>query len=174
VICGDCTDPAVVERVMQGEKAETVFTSPPYAVGVDYHSYNDTIENLRVMLPKLAKQWYNIVIPGGFAVVNFGDIVSAQNIVKTEEPCEYPMALEYWPVFRAEKWVLWSRGYGVNPEPVLAQCSVYHPTVPQPTGNIYGHGRNPGRLYSRSRQPENIPLKMDGLTHHTIPGWMLN
>ena len=30
VICGDCTDPAVVARVMQGERADMVFTDPPY------------------------------------------------------------------------------------------------------------------------------------------------
>ena len=33
IICGDCTDPAVVERVMMGEKAELCFTSPPYNAG---------------------------------------------------------------------------------------------------------------------------------------------
>ena len=33
IICGDCTDPAVVERVMMGEKAEICFTSPPYNAG---------------------------------------------------------------------------------------------------------------------------------------------
>ena len=31
---GDCTDPAVVEAVMRGERAQLVFTDPPY--GVDY------------------------------------------------------------------------------------------------------------------------------------------
>lgn len=34
IICGDCTDKAVVERVMDGEKAELVWTDPPY--GVNY------------------------------------------------------------------------------------------------------------------------------------------
>lgn len=33
LICGDCTDPAVVERVMGGEKADMVFTDPPYNCG---------------------------------------------------------------------------------------------------------------------------------------------
>ena len=32
LICGDCTDRAVVERVMAGEKADMVFTDPPYGV----------------------------------------------------------------------------------------------------------------------------------------------
>ena len=35
LICGDCTDRAVVERVMGGERADMAFTDPPY--GVDYH-----------------------------------------------------------------------------------------------------------------------------------------
>ena len=34
IICGDCTDRAVVERVMGGEKAEMMFTDPPYNVDV--------------------------------------------------------------------------------------------------------------------------------------------
>ena len=35
LICGDCTDKAVVERVMQGEKADMVFTDPPYGMNLD-------------------------------------------------------------------------------------------------------------------------------------------
>lgn len=31
LICGDCTDKAVVDKVMQGELAQGAFTSPPYA-----------------------------------------------------------------------------------------------------------------------------------------------
>lgn len=33
LICGDCTDKAAVERVMQGERADITFTSPPYNAG---------------------------------------------------------------------------------------------------------------------------------------------
>jgi DNA modification methylase len=32
LIVGDCTDPAVVERLMQGERASALVTDPPYAV----------------------------------------------------------------------------------------------------------------------------------------------
>jgi len=34
LICGDCTDKAVVERVMGGERADMVFTDPPYGIDV--------------------------------------------------------------------------------------------------------------------------------------------
>jgi site-specific DNA-methyltransferase (adenine-specific) len=34
IICGDCTDPATVARLMGGEKASIVFTDPPYGVSI--------------------------------------------------------------------------------------------------------------------------------------------
>ncbi len=115
LLVGDCTDPANVARLMQGSKADCVFTSPPYAVGVDYGEYQDTIDNLRAMLPKLSKLWLDVVIDGGFAVVNFGDIAPARNVAGTDAPCEYPMAVEYWPIFRADDWLLWSRRVWCKP-----------------------------------------------------------
>lgn len=36
LICGDCTDRAVVERVMENDRADLVFTSPPYGQQRDY------------------------------------------------------------------------------------------------------------------------------------------
>ena len=115
LLCGDSTKPKDVERVMGGEKADTVFTSPPYAVGIDYGTYKDNIENLRTMMPLMAAIWANITKTGGFAVINFGDIVSGKTIAKTDEPCEYPMALEYWPIFRNAGWLLWSRRIWCKP-----------------------------------------------------------
>ena len=115
LIVGDCTDAAVVARLMGGALADCVFTSPPYAVGVDYGEYQDTIDNLRAMLPKLSKRWLDVVVDGGYAVINFGDIASGRNIAESEAPCEYPMAVEYWPVFRADGWLLWSRRVWCKP-----------------------------------------------------------
>jgi site-specific DNA-methyltransferase (adenine-specific) len=46
LVCGDCTDPDVVDLVMDGEKADCVVTDPPY--GVDYVGKTDdalTIQN---------------------------------------------------------------------------------------------------------------------------------
>lgn len=116
IICGDCTSEPVVDKLMGSDQADCVFTSPPYAVGVDYgETYTDNIENLRCMLPKLSVIWLKIVKPGGFAVINFGDIITGQKIVGSDTPCEYPMALEYWPVFRKDGWSLWSRRIWCKP-----------------------------------------------------------
>jgi DNA modification methylase len=44
VICGDCTDAAVVERVMGGERARLVVTDPPY--GVSYADKNGFLNSI--------------------------------------------------------------------------------------------------------------------------------
>ena len=113
--CGDAINSADIDELMQGESVDCVFTSPPYAVGIDYGIYQDTIDSLREMLPKLSKSWIDIVRKGGYAVVNFADIVSAKSIVGSKNPCEYPMALEYWPIFRGDGWELWSRRIWCKP-----------------------------------------------------------
>jgi len=116
LLCGDSTDRECVERVMADDLADCVFTSPPYAVGIDYgDSYTDDISSLREMLPNLARIWFGIVKPGGYSVVNFGDIVSGGKIIGETTVCQYPMALEYWPVFRHEGWVLWSQRIWCKP-----------------------------------------------------------
>lgn len=54
VACGDCTDRAVVEAVMVGERAEMMFTDPPY--GVDYtggHFHSGDV-NIKRERPRLA------------------------------------------------------------------------------------------------------------------------
>jgi hypothetical protein len=41
--CGDCTDAAVVARVMGGERAGAVVTDPPWNVGWKYDNYKDDL-----------------------------------------------------------------------------------------------------------------------------------
>lgn len=51
LICGDSTDPAVIERLMEGDLADAVITDPPYMTtdlgfdktGFDIHNWVDTI-----------------------------------------------------------------------------------------------------------------------------------
>lgn len=50
IICGDCTDPAVVDRLMDGERADCVVTDPPYGVGIEYSDFDDTIEEVKRLI----------------------------------------------------------------------------------------------------------------------------
>jgi DNA modification methylase len=117
LLCGDSTKRDDVDRVVGGIRPQMVFTSPPYGVGIDYGGYEDSIENLRFMLPTIAVIWLRIIQPGGFAVINFGDIAAGSEAAGARGPCEYPMALEYWPTFRRAGWVLWSRRIWCKPNP---------------------------------------------------------
>ena len=41
LLCGDSTSKDDVDRLMAGEKADMVFTDPPYGLGYNYNSYKD-------------------------------------------------------------------------------------------------------------------------------------
>ena len=40
-MCGDSTDKESVEKLMDGKKADMVFTDPPYGLGYEYNQYKD-------------------------------------------------------------------------------------------------------------------------------------
>ena len=116
LMCGDCLSRPDIKNLMDGNKCDSVFTSPPYGVGIDYGTYQDTIENLRVMLPLMSEIWLEYVEPGGYAVINFGDIAANREATESDEPCEYPMGMEYWAAFRPA-WSLWARRIWCKPTP---------------------------------------------------------
>jgi DNA modification methylase len=65
VICGDCTDPAVWAKLLDGVRADLCLTDPPYGTGVDYKGFVDTEENVR----ELAKKWFPIARENADVVV---------------------------------------------------------------------------------------------------------
>ena len=72
LVCGDCTDAAIVARVMGGEKAAVCLTDPPYGLGAgkesgknNYNEYKDTRENLEALVSKwlpIAREISNVVV----------------------------------------------------------------------------------------------------------------
>jgi DNA modification methylase len=45
LLCGDATKQEEIERLMDGTKADMIFTDPPYGINYKYHGYKDTREN---------------------------------------------------------------------------------------------------------------------------------
>lgn len=120
LLCGDSTGYEAVARFV-GEPVTLTVTSPPYGVGVDYGELvDDTLDNVRAILARLPSVLWELTDGGGFAVVNFGDIVSARAELGDVEPSEYPMAVEYWPAFRSVGWILNTRRIWAKPHARVA------------------------------------------------------
>jgi DNA modification methylase len=50
LICGDSTSSADVAMVTEGVSVDAVVTDPPYGVGVDYRSFDDSLENVEALI----------------------------------------------------------------------------------------------------------------------------
>lgn len=59
LICGDCTDKATVERLMQGEKAKAANTDPPYNVGREYTNETDDSKPTEEY-EAFSRKWFSI------------------------------------------------------------------------------------------------------------------
>ena len=62
LICGDSTDPAVIDRLMDGVKADMVFTDPPYGMNLDT-DYSRMKRNDKNGLSK-GKKWDRVIGDG--------------------------------------------------------------------------------------------------------------
>jgi DNA modification methylase len=69
-MCGDSTRTTDVARLMQDDQADFLFSSPPYNVGVDYESHEDTMvpwEQYGAFLRAALEAWLP-VLPSGRAI----------------------------------------------------------------------------------------------------------
>lgn len=72
VICGDCTDVVVVERVMGGERCNLLFTSPPYWIGKEYE-IQDSEDEIYRFIRDCVRCWTDFVnVDFGRIVINTG------------------------------------------------------------------------------------------------------
>ena len=60
IICGDCTDKDVVERVMDNEFATLAPVDPPYNVGFDYDGYTVNDEKSEKIYKEFSHKWFAI------------------------------------------------------------------------------------------------------------------
>jgi len=117
LMIGDATNEKTWTVLLDGQLAAATLTSFPYGVGIDYGENQppDTINNVRALLRAVAPLLHKHTRPGGYAITNFGDVIPARQQLGTDEVCEYPMAIEYWPAFRDAGWYLHTRRIWAKP-----------------------------------------------------------
>lgn len=124
LICGDCTNRAVVESVMRGEKAVLCFTSPPYPGAEMWKTEgaklikvgNDCLELL-----------LSILIPSGFLVWNTCDMANGNSGYVPNIARDTIKALELGFIKRGE--IIWHKTMSYLPPPPFTR----RPTIPNNT-----------------------------------------
>jgi DNA modification methylase len=74
VMCGDSTSIDAVEKLMDGQKADMVFTSPPYNVGMKYNTHDDSLaaNEYADLMRSVMVSCYSIMEKGRFMAWNVG------------------------------------------------------------------------------------------------------
>ncbi len=131
LICGDCTDRAVVERVMGGEKATLIPTSPPYFVGKDYEKEMSWEEFTRLVYGFIAVGFEQLK-DGGYLFINFSE--------NTDKPVAMAELYRSNAVGCGLSW----HAHRVWKRP--AAMPIYVSTTPRPVGEIeYLHTYRKGK-----------------------------
>ncbi len=134
LLCGDSTKREDVERVMGGERAEVGVTSPPYAVGKEYEEGVSFDEHL-ALLRGVADRAIDVIRPGGFFFVNFGEIAPQSHtkpLTGSNRQCLYPISKDYWQIFHVERGMdlyaqrIWYKPFNRLQQPFWT----YHTSIP--------------------------------------------
>ena len=119
IICGDCTDKAVVDRLMGGEKPDLTLTDPPYNVGKDYGSSTD---DKRADYMRWNEKW--------FSLCNSSCVVFTPGTVNLSD----------WIIFKKPKWICVWRKINQQSPSGLQGYNIWEPLLvygkqPKPVGH---------------------------------------
>lgn len=123
MMCGDSTSIDAVENLLGWDKApgkhiDMVFTSPPYGVGLDYETYNDSFAETKKLVSDVIVSLYDKV--EGYICLNWGDIVAAKGINNTTFPSQFSWLPHYDQTLRALGFFLYGQRIWKKPH---ARCS---------------------------------------------------
>jgi len=93
LLCGDSTNAEDVERLMDGQKADMVFTSPPYWVGFEYENEKDKksiLTHIDISSQTMTK------FTKGKIVINTGNISSITKAEKITGKKQPALLIDWW------------------------------------------------------------------------------
>lgn len=108
LICGDCTDPAVVDRLLAGgAQPQILFTSPPYWAQRDYTIGEFDWDKLML---GMSQQAIRVVAASGAILVNLGLVHKEKRVIRYWDKWLAWMDQTNWPLF---DWYVWDKINGL-------------------------------------------------------------
>ena len=142
ILCGDSTKAADVARLMDGERAQIVFTSPPYWVGFEYENENKWSEVLS-FISKFAELYSDCVQKDGRIIINTG---TSQAAHLTGKPAHMKLIVDEWVrAFESSGWLMryvrfWVKDGGLLHTAPQSDCIDQHT-------EFLAYFYNPGKVF---------------------------
>lgn len=107
LMCGDSTVITDIEQLLGGTRVDLTFTSPPYGVGLEYNSYDDSFDNTLSVVQSVLLT--SSKVTDGYIALNWGDIVSGKEINKSAHPSQYSWLPIYDRTLKELGFFLWAQ-----------------------------------------------------------------
>ncbi len=118
LLCGDSTDSEQVAKLMNGEKADICFTSPPYWVGFAYENENEKATILQHIYDASVNM---VLFVKGKIIINTGNISSITTAEKITGKKQPALLIDWWiDALNKNNYLLrhiriWAKNGGVQP-----------------------------------------------------------